>query len=72
MDGQTQQQQPQQKGPVFRKKDPYHRWELPIDGIAGINTTLPPNQIQDNEVVSIVNYLPITKNTVRKEDQLLF
>jgi hypothetical protein len=66
--GTQQQQQQGQQQQQFRqkKKDPFQSWDFQIEGIAGINTTMPPNKIQDNEVVSIFNYLPISKTTVRK------
>ena len=50
----------------FQKKDPYRSFAMEVLGVAGINTALAPNAIEDNECQALWNYLPIGKGLVRK------
>jgi hypothetical protein len=56
----------QERQRKIKKNDPYHGFDFTIEGLSGINTTTPPLQIPDDEVVALYNYLPVAKNTVRK------
>lgn len=58
--------QKEQSNLHLASRDPFKKFTLTIDGIAGLNTTEPPNQIQDNDMVSIVNLLPLSANLIRK------
>lgn len=48
------------------KKDPHKGFSMYIEGVAGLNTAVAANSIEDNECQALWNYIPVGKGLIRK------